>query len=166
MSEKQEQSLTGQRSVGLYRGLVALRIHHDRMIWSRVQILIAVQGAITAGAYAVGDHRLAAGAFLGGGLLAFVIYELVTKDQMDRDVNRQVIDAFSEEFLPDEVKQRLQQQGQRQPFVRLSAPPPKWRPFLRGRYLIRLVIWAFIVSDLVLALLHMLGVAPVLLAGK
>ncbi len=55
-----------KRVDGLYRALIRLRIHHDGMLWSRVQLLIAVQGAVIGGSYAVGDHALA-GVFLVAG---------------------------------------------------------------------------------------------------
>ena len=35
---------------GLYRALLSHYVHQDRLLWSRVQLLIAIQGAVLAGA--------------------------------------------------------------------------------------------------------------------
>ncbi|MBD3868731.1 MAG: hypothetical protein IFK94_11455 [Acidobacteria bacterium] len=145
----------------LYRALIGLRTHHDRMLWSRVQTLIVVQGAVIAGSYAVGDHRLAGIFLLGGMLLSFVIYELVVKDQRDRDANDPIIERIGELLLPLDVVEELRGSLNRAPLMRMSATPPRWRPFLRGKYLIRMVVWAFIVFDVALGILHFLGKAPV-----
>jgi hypothetical protein len=150
------------RGNGLYRSLIALRIHHDRMVWARVQLLIAVQGAVIAGSYAVGDHRLAGVFLLAGAALSLVIYELVTKDQLDRDANSNIIDVLGELLVPAEAEKRLQERRCPHLNVRMSANPPKWRPFVRGKYLIPVVIWTFIVFDLSLSLLHFGRHAPVL----
>lgn len=147
--------------VNLYRALVGLRTHHDRMLWSRVQTLIVVQGAVIGGSYAVGDHQLAAGFLTGGVVLSLVIYELVVKDQMDRDTNDRIIETLGDKLLPEELVEELGDTLNRQPLIRMSAIAPRWRPFLRGRYLIRLVLWAFIGFDLFLAILHFYEIAPV-----
>ncbi len=151
-----------QRVDGLYRALIRLRIHHDRMLWSRVQLLIAVQGVVIGGSYAVGDHTLAGVFLVAGAVLSLVVYELVTKDQLNRDANDAIIEALGALLIPKRVADQLVGEGRTRPFIRMSADAPRWRPFVRGRYLIRIVIWAFIVFDIALAMLHLVGMAPIL----
>ena len=151
-----------ERVDGLYRALIRLRIHHDRMLWSRVQLLIAVQGAIIAGSYALGDHTLAGVFLFAGAVLSLVVYELVTKDQLNRDANEEIVDLLSSLLIPKGVADQLAREGRTRPFIRMSADAPKWRPFVRSRYLIRILIWAFIVFDIALAMLHLVGMAPIL----
>jgi len=145
----------------LYRALVGLRTHHDRMIWSRVQTLIAVQGAVIGGSYAIGNHRLAGVFLLGGAILSLVIYQLVVRDQKDRDANDPLLERIGNLLLPEDTGDRPPGRLEKARRVFMSAPPPKQFPFLRGRYLIRMVLWVFIAFDLLLSMLHFVGRAPV-----
>jgi hypothetical protein len=150
---------------GLYRALMALRIHKDRMIWNRVQLLIALRGAVLGGSYAIGAHQLAA-LFLGAGaLLSLVIYALVRRDQLDRDINNETLEALGELLLPGLIADRLNRAGRSTPYIRLRADAPAWIPLSTGRSLIRLVIVAFVLFDVALATLHILGRAPVLVSS-
>jgi len=136
------------------------------MLWSRVHLLLAVQGAVIGGSYAVGNHRLASIFLVAGAALSLVVYELVSKDQLNRDANDDLIAALGARLIPTDVEDQLAGEGRTRPFIRMSADTPKWRPFVRGRYLIRTVIWAFIAFDVVLAVLHHLGLAPILRVSR
>ena len=145
---------------GFYRALISLRIHQDRLLWSRVQLLIAVQGAVIGGSYAIGDHFLAGSILFAGFVLSLVIHELVAKDQIDRDVNLKLIDQLGNLLIPEEIKK-----GLTQPYIRFSGDPPKYCSFTRGRNLIRFAIWFFILLDAILAILHFYKpeLAPILI---
>ncbi len=151
-----------QRPDGLYRALVGLWAHHERMLWSRVQTLIAVQAAVVGGSYAIGNHQLAAGFMVAGAALCLVVYKLSSKDLLDRDVNLGIINQLGRFLLPQQIVQSLAKDGKQGPFVFMQAEPPTRRPFMRSRYLVRIVVWAFTVFDIILALLHFLEIAPVL----
>jgi hypothetical protein len=123
---------------------------------------MAVQGAVVGGSYAIGNHQLAAGFMMAGATLAAVIYELVAKDLLDRDVNLEIIDELGTTLLPRQIHDRLCEDGLGEPYVHMQAKPPRRRPFMRSRYLIRVVVLSFFALDIALAVLHLAERAPVL----
>ena len=51
-------NFNSEYQMDVYRALMAHRIHQDELLWSRVQTLIAVQGAILTGSYLVRSYWL------------------------------------------------------------------------------------------------------------
>jgi hypothetical protein len=143
--ESQKQSTT------LYSALMAYYIHQDRLLWSRTQLLIAVQAAVLATGFSQRGHWLALAIMLFGALLTFLITVLVIKDQADRDVNLPIIDRLADELLPDGIKDKLHQEGN-DTRVRLTSTP-RYR-FVRGRYIIKGVLIMFIFVDILLGVLY------------
>ncbi len=160
----EEESLTGAGS--LYRALVALWSHHERMLWSRVQTLIAVQAAVIGGSYAIGNHQLAGLFMVAGAVLSLVVYELVSKDLLDRDANLAVINELGIALLPRAIEETSSTDPECGPQIQMQAEPPAWRPFMRSRYLIRIVVWSFITFDITLAVLHFAERVPVVSSGN
>jgi hypothetical protein len=130
---------------GLYRSVLSMALHQDRLLWSRVQLLIAVQGAVLAGSYALRASWLAPAILGFGAALTLLLISLVEKDQLDRDVNQKLLDELGSRCLPEDL---------RNPGIRFTAKIPKGSLILRGRHVLRLVLWGFFVLDLVLGVLH------------
>lgn len=73
----------------------------QQQFWSRIQILIAVQGAVIAASYAVRDAIIAGALPLApvllllGALLSLGLFQISRADAEDRLVNRALMDAGS-----------------------------------------------------------------------
>ena len=126
---------------GLYRALLSHYVHQDRLLWSRVQLLIAIQGAVLAGSYSLRDHWLAFGILLAGSVITILLILLVEKDQRDRDMNLGIMDILGHRLLPADLRE--------QPILMTSS----W--IIRGRWLLRIVLWAFVVLDVILFVLYL-----------
>jgi hypothetical protein len=127
----------------LYSALVAMYLHQDRLLWSRTQLLIAIQGAVLAAGFSLRSKWFAPAIMLLGALLTFLIMVLVIKDQADRDVNLPLLKKLNEESVPE----RLKNLGP----VKLTSEPPF--NLMRGRYIIKIVLIIFILIDILLAVL-------------
>ena len=140
------ESQTSRSESALFSALLSHSAHQDSLLWSRVQLLVAVQGAVLAGSYALRGGFLPPLMLVTGAVLTGLIIALVEKDRLDRDGNRPLIDALAMRLLPADLRES---HG-----FRFSAEPPKWFPFLRGRYILRTVLWGFLAADLLLSLIY------------
>lgn len=132
---------TSDRVCCLYQSLVQHRIHQDQLLWSRVQIVHAVQAGVLAGAFALNfawHYSFFAGLLLViGGLLTFLLFFLVKRDYADHIVNADIMDKLAKRLLPFDMKNGK---------VKWTAK----RRFLRGHQMIYCSIIGFTVLDFVL----------------
>lgn len=93
---------------GLYQSLVQHRIHQDQLLWSRVQILHAIQAAVLAGGFALhfawGNSLLGGWVLVSGGLLTLCMFFLVLGDYADMKVNAPIMDELARRLLPPHIK--------------------------------------------------------------
>lgn len=134
---------------GLYQALVQHRIHQDQLLWSRVQIIHAIQAGALAGGFALHfawESSLLGGlVMVGGGLLTLGIFVLVVADYADMKVNVHIMDKLAKRLLPCAI-QAIQ-------------GPIRWTDetvlnrksvFARGHYIIYASIIVVVVMDFVL----------------
>lgn len=140
-----------QQGSALYSALMAHYLHQDHLLWSRTQLLIALQVAILAVGYSQRCLWLAPAIMLFGALVTFLIMILVIKDQADRDVNLPIMDKLADELLPNEIKDKLFQEGN-DTHIRLTTTLRS--RFIRGRYILKGVLMLFIFIDILLAALY------------
>lgn len=141
---------------GFYAALLSHALHQDALLWSRTQLLTAVQAAILASSYALRTTWLALALLTMGAVLTVLIAILVEKDQRDRDVNQHILDALADRLLPGDLKASLTAAGAQPPQVRISTRAPRWLPLMKGRIIIRLILWGFVAIDVGLVVLGLL----------
>jgi hypothetical protein len=141
---------TSTAEAGLYQALMAHTLYQDRLAWDVSQLLIAVQGAVLASSFTLRSHWLGIAILLFGATLTFILLALATKHELDRDVNRNVMDKLANHLLSEVIKEELRHEGKSEPFVRFSASRPRWF-IIRGRYILRGVLLVFILIDIIFA---------------
>lgn len=84
-----------------YRGLVSQWIHQDRLMWSRTQLVMALQVACLGGGYAVShkDRLLATGVVVLSGVFSLAALHLVRIDRKDRDLAEAVLPWVGKHLL-------------------------------------------------------------------
>ncbi len=128
----------------LYSALMSHYLHYDQQMWSRTQILLAVEGAALATGYNFRSDWLGPVIMFSAIILVLVIWGLIERDRDNRDVNVAVMDVLVERIVNIHGNHRL---------ISLRSEPLHWYP--RGRYLINVVIILLLIIDLVLALIYM-----------
>ena len=136
---------------GLYQSLVQHKIHQDQLLWSRIQIVHAVQVGVLGGGFAL--HSVWGHSFLGGwllvigGLLTLVLYFLIVGDYADMKVNESIMDKLAKKLLPWDMK------GEEIRWTDRDVPPrsclPGWLP---GHRLIYGMVILFISVDFILGI--------------
>ena len=148
-------TLSNEADSGFYLALMEQVLHQDRLLWSRTQILIAVQGAVIGSAYYVrSSYWLSPTIMIFGAVITALTFFLLVKDEQDRDVNRDVMDELAKKLLPQIIVKTLLEKGKNEPFIRITGAAPPWCPFAKGRYIIKPSIIGFFVLDIVLALFY------------
>ncbi|MBI1811645.1 MAG: hypothetical protein HY035_11565 [Nitrospirae bacterium] len=114
----------------IYSSLIAFYLHQDRLMWSRVQTIVAVQGAVLGATYSLRkyDYFVWCGILALGVMLTVLIFFVMKRDQQVRD----------------EIAEQI---GNSFPLI----PPPKW-PALRGRFAIFLIVVILVGTDIALAI--------------
>lgn len=135
----------------LYSALMSHYLHQDNLLWSRVQILIAVQGAILVAGFSLRGHWLSSAIMLLGALLTSLVMILVFLDQTVRDSNLAILDKLAEKFLPDRIKKELHQEGYE---AKIRYTTPTKYKLMRGRYIFRGILIIFISIDILFAILY------------
>jgi hypothetical protein len=143
----------GDSASGLYRALMAHVLHQDRLVWDMARLVVVLQGGVLGTSFALCGQALGSHVLLVGALLTGVLLALVYKCEIDRDVNRRLMDALSARLVPEVLRSELLPHVGQEPIVRIAATPPRWCPFLRGRVIIRCVLGGFAVFDMLLAVL-------------
>ncbi len=134
-------------------------LHQDRLLWSRVQLVIAVQGAVLiAGFYTRNDNAwLAAAIMIAGAIMTAIIFYLVTLDISDRDRNLKVMDKLAERLLPEGIKKKLREEKVKEPFIRLTSGYHYIRRFIGGGRTLKTVLIVLFLIDIALALQYKYG---------
>lgn len=142
----------------LYGPLMAHYLHEDRMVWSGVQFLIAIQTGVLVAGFSQRLSWYAPAIMVFGFLITAVILGFISKSSKDRDLNLHVMDALVENLLPREVISKfddIRGESRNSPrYVSLTSEPPRWLPFLRGRYLLYGIFATFMFLDIALAVTY------------
>ena len=125
-------------------------LHQDRLVWDVSQLLIAVQGGVLLSGYALRPHWLSAAILLMGALLTLLLFGLVRKHELDRDVNQRVMDGLAQSLLSERLRRDLRPEDSPDPVVRMSAPAS--HSHMRGRFILRSVIFLLVAIDVAFAL--------------
>ncbi len=126
----------------MYQSLVQHRIHQDRLLWSRVQTVHAVEAGILAGGFYLAfiwENPFSAGLLLIiGGVLTLFLFLLIKGDYADHMVNADIMDKLAKRLLPFDMKVKNLK-------VRWAAE----RRGLRGHHMIYISIITFTAVDFV-----------------
>ena len=129
---------------GLYQSLVQHKIHQDQLLWSRIQIVHAIQVGALAGGFALHlawhNSFLGGLALIGGGLLTLFLFFLVLGDYADMEVNEPIMKDLARRLLPFGTK------GE----VRWTDRSVLYRRVLPGHYMIYAGLILFMTADFVL----------------
>jgi hypothetical protein len=91
---------------GLYQALMVHAVHQDNYVFSRLQFLVTIQGAIIGGAYlAWKDDQNIFGVFIAimGALATLFLYHIVQAASANKWANRSLMDALANVLVPDSV---------------------------------------------------------------
>lgn len=111
--------------------ILAFVIHEDRLKWSRLQALAAVQAGVLAASYAVRhDLWFATSIVVAGIILSVLLFFLMQRDQLIRDANIRLVSGI------------------------VTDPPRRWFAPLRGREILRIafVVLVFVDFSFIVAL--------------
>lgn len=92
---------------GLYRALISHQTHQDRLLWSRVQLLIAVQAGVLVAGFSLREYWQGTIIMILGAVFTFGVYSLMLKDEADRDINQLLMDKLAERLVPKDIKNDL-----------------------------------------------------------
>jgi hypothetical protein len=137
----------------LFAALFSHAIHQDQLLWGRVKLLVAVQGAVLLGSYHVRHHWLALALLSAGAVLTLLLRSLVEKDILDEQVNRDAHDALSDRLLPKDIRDLLERSGRSRPWIRFTSSA-KGCLVLPGTLVLRLALWLFFALDILLIVLY------------
>lgn len=100
---------TDNRLCCMYESLVQHRIHQDQLLWSRVQIVHAIEAGILIGGFTLAfiwQYLFFAGLLLIiGGVLTLFLFFIVKRDYADHMVNAKIMDKLAERLLPSDMKE-------------------------------------------------------------
>ena len=134
----------------LYAAVLRHYLHQDAILWSRVQVLLAIQAGVLAGAVALRTNAfVAAAVLLLGAFFTLLLLLLGLKDELDRDINLPLLDALARRItaaapFPDLALDL------RTP-IRMASPRRPWHVPLRGRTILRFSLILLMVLDVALA---------------
>jgi len=135
---------------GLLRAMMAHWIHQDRLLWSRIQTLMALQGAVLAGAFVLRASWLGPALLLLGAALTTLVLAFTWNDLDDRDQNARVLDSLMAALAPPSGRVLPSPPST----LRLTAHRPSWRRWVRARRVVPGVMLFFTLLDLGLAVLQ------------
>ncbi len=138
---------------GLYRACMAYYLHQDRLLWSRTQLLVALQAAVIAAGFTLRGQWGAPALMALGATLTVLILILMVIDQRARDLNLPLMDMLVDRLAPMQIKEELRSMGQKYVF-RFTTTWFNRFPFIRGSRVIWLVMILFICIDVALAVLY------------
>jgi hypothetical protein len=134
-----------------------LNLHLDRVIWSQIQTLIALEGAVLGAGYATRGSSVSIFVVVTGFIFLSLLYLFVERLRDNRDVNMPLADKLIELYADSELKNLIgvEDIGRRLRFAR-HLPNGKWMiwspdhvPLVTGTWLFRLAFGSFLVLDLV-----------------
>lgn len=142
----------------------------NRLLWSRVTLLLALQGGGLAACYKLG-RNLGPAAAIGVAVLTFLLLRVLHRDRECRNANLELMCTLEDVLLPDkgwivdpatqaqEAKWRAICGGPPFPKKILVGVPSSWRWAEAGRLLIW-VMYALILVDFIMAALAYVGLIP------
>ena len=144
---------------GFYGTLMTYALHQNGLMWSRTQLLTAVQAAILSASYVVRDTPwLNAGILLLGVVLTVGVLLLVYKDVKLREVNEQLMKVLAERMIPKSIKDELERGGAPSSVRFTLGPKDGWRwTLIRGRYILYAAMILFIVIDEIMLTAYLRG---------
>ncbi len=75
-----------------FSALMSLAVHQDSLMWSRVQIILAVQGGVLVGAYGTRAEALVASSLLVfGAAVTLVVLVMMGRDRLFRQLNQPLL---------------------------------------------------------------------------
>ena len=119
--------------------LIKYHTHYDVFVWQRLRYIAPLQGAVIAGAYHLRTLWLSHVLLLFGIGGTLLLYCLIRRDIANRDINVKVLESIIQKGTD----------GLNFTF-KMSANPTFLAP--RGRVVINIVVWAFIITDIALLL--------------
>jgi hypothetical protein len=129
----------------LHSTIVSHYLHQDKMIWSRIDFLIAFQGLlIIAASNLKWSHTVGGGLMIFALVITFLVYLVVHKDILDRDKNLEIADKLRD-ALSVNLQIREIQAFRFAKNVRILGIR------IRGRYVIGMIFLAFAFLDFSLA---------------
>ncbi len=140
-------------AVGLYRALVQHKIYENRLQWSMVQTLYAIQAGVLAGAFALKYAGWAVPDYFGGlllilgGSLTLALLAIVLRANKDQAVNDDIIDQLKYDLLKES---NIQEDGE---FRRTEERRIRWtaeRFCLRSNKIFCLIMVVFAIIDFTL----------------
>jgi hypothetical protein len=140
----------------LFDTLLAHCLNQNDMMWSRTQLLIAVQGGVIVAAYYLSTFpsglSLACYVLVGGAILTALMTLLAIEDQQDRDANREVMDKIYLELMKTLGWKDMQAiKFEKDDFFKFRLTKrPLWLVWADGDYILVFVFLGFIALDLVL----------------
>ena len=144
----------------LYQALMAHTIHQDSLLWGRVGVLIAIQGAVLIAGYKLKPGWAAMAVMIFGALLTFCVYLLVLMCNRDKKVNWILMDKIAEDLVSGSLAQRTDLPDKEDLYVRFSSDEPKWRNCFPAYFLLKGVLILFIIVDIALAAVYLFNVLP------
>lgn len=138
------------QDAALYTAVLRHYLHQDAMLWSRVQLLIAIQAGVLGGSTALRSNSdLAASLLILGAFFTTLLLLLARKDELDRDVNVPLLDALGQRILAQMPLEGVVLDPKAP--IRLTAGKRPWHVPFRGRTILWLTIALLLVLDLALA---------------
>ena len=116
----------------IYRFLVTYYLYQDQLSWSRTQIVVAVEGAIAAGAFSSKCSVLSVLALTLGTIVIGLIWRLIERDWQARDQNLPILDTAHKD------------RG-----IRMTPPGARW--WQRGTWIIRILLGLIVIFNLAAA---------------
>ncbi len=127
---------------GIYKAFMSHYIHYDRQFWSRIQILLAIQGAVLLGGYNLRDWYLGPAIMMGGVLLTFAVLLLIGRDINNWKRSQEVMDKLRSQLFGPRYAS----------FFELRSTPRN--EYLSGQNIIYTVVIIILILNLVLAGLY------------
>jgi hypothetical protein len=161
------QGQSGWPDSGLYSTLVSFYIYQDQLMFSRIELIIVVQGAVFVAGYGFRSGWLGPVIMAFGVLFTCAIGLLIGKDIRDRDVNVKLMVKLSSDLVPSNVAEDIKDPGENKPTqkeikdsenfwknVPIQMGTSRWPAWAKGRYVIFGALAFFIIVDLVCGVLY------------
>lgn len=138
----------------LFSALISMMIHQDSLLWSRVQILIAIQGAVITGSYILRGSIESKLLLISGFIFTCLLHLLVTKDQKDRDANRELVDELGFKLIPKNINNEIYKKYKMLKYIPFSTDFKFMKIPIKGGFIIGLVLKAFAIADIILLIVY------------
>lgn len=136
---------------GFFSALMSYRLHQDALMWSRLQLLVGIQGGVLSGAYLLKELPfLGAVLLILGVVLTAVLLATMLRDQAYRDLHSGLIESLGQRLA--------RQHGPDLNFTLRLGRVTSSRVY--ARELNRAVFWLFFLLDFLFGWLLLHGQVP------